>query len=162
MLCTFTLLACCPTSVHCSATTASSAELNQHDDPHPHLSSHESDRRKGPLNDVPHIDVKGIEDMLLEYIDQKLHQRTFEILAGLSIAAKNTSLTEVTNTPPTSSRSLADLDATDSFDGKLIRRFKQFAETRVVNLNIPRAFDAGARTFFFKSECANWWYFGQQ
>lgn len=97
--------------------------------------------------------------MILEYIDQRLHQRTFEILTGLSIAAKN----NTQNTPLTTKSEEEEEDdnqenramdnAADTFDGKLIRRLKQFAETRVLNLSISRALDAGGRSFFFKSKC---------
>lgn len=89
--------------------------------------------------------------MILEYIDHTLNRRTFEILSGLRFDAKNKSLVDAEKDSEMS-RSMAELDASDTFDGKVSRRLKRFAETHVMNLSVPRLLDASARTFFFKSK----------
>lgn len=148
------------TPIHCSSAEISvdTTQLKPiASDPHPHPLDTQSARRKGPLNDMQTIDTQGIQDMILEYIDQTLHRRTFEILTGLSIAAKNNSIADA-EAPVTQrtreSRRLDDVTTTDTFDVQLVRRFKQFAETRVLNLSLSRALDAGSRSFFFKSKRA--------
>lgn len=140
LLCS-SFLVVCPPAVHCTTTEAETGLK---------ILPADGARRKGPLNDVHTIDTQSIQDMILEYIDQTLNRRTFQILSGLTVDAKN-------KTAPTAesdseqSRSMVAMDAADTFDGKISRRLRRFAETHVVNLSIPRVLDAGARTFFFKS-----------
>lgn len=145
------------TPIHSAEISVDTTQLKPIASPHPHPLDTQSARRKGPLNDVQTIDTQGIQDMILEYIDQTLHRRTFEILTGLSIAAKNNSIADA-KAPVTQStresRRLDDVTTTDTFDVQLVRRFKQFAETRVLNLSLSRALDAGSRSFFFKSKRA--------
>lgn len=127
------------------------------------------------------IHTQDIQDMILQYVDETLNRRTYQLLAGLTLIEKNqthgpqaltttsasatsesaaaaaATSSQVSSSSSSSARSIAAgaADASSTFDVKLWQRLTRFAETRVISVNVPRAVQATAKTFFFKSKSAS-------
>lgn len=100
------------------------------------------------------LNSKELQDLILRYVDETLGQRTYEIISGIKIEEGNRTKPGIAIAGAGSRRSVdaASVDI-NSFDEQIIDRLTQFAETHVVNLNIPRAMHATGRLFFFKGNC---------
>lgn len=96
--------------------------------------------------------TKNFEKMILKYVDETLNRRTYEILAGIKIemdSNKYKKLNQSRQFNGDTARSTTDDLLT--FDEQIVERLRQFANTHVIRLNIPRALQSTGRALFFKS-----------
>lgn len=100
------------------------------------------------------VHTQSIQDMILQYVDETLNRRTFELLAGLTLIEKNRTqtLAEQSDAAVAQQSARQASPAAAPFDVQLLDRLTRFAETHVINLSVPRAVQATAKTFFFKSK----------
>lgn len=98
------------------------------------------------------IHTQDIQEMILQYVDETLNRRTYQLLSGLTLVQKNMTLPAGGEMTPTTQETGRDSSATTPFDVRIVRRLRRFADTHVINLSVPRALQATAKTFFFKSK----------
>lgn len=100
--------------------------------------------------------INNIKTMILKYVDDTLNKESYEIMSGLKIELNNNrnlmndSMIDKSQTLPRNDESKSFDNNLLSFDEQLLGRFEHFAETHVINLNIPRAAQSTGRFFFFK------------
>jgi len=105
--------------------------------------------------------LSEIEIILLDYVDKSLNNDSYEIISGVKIEREKAPIVisrtsrlikyEKSNLKENvlSEQSRSANDESLTFDEQILDRFKQFAETHVVKVNMGRAVESG-RLFFFK------------
>lgn len=94
--------------------------------------------------------VDDIKSMVLNYVDEALNRKSYEIISGLKIELdkRNFTNSRMINAFDDEPKSFG--STLLSFDEQLLGRLQHFAETHVINLNIPQAAQTTGRLFFFK------------
>lgn len=99
------------------------------------------------------LNTKELQQIILQYVDETLSRRTYEIINGLKIEIGNRSLSgggiAVAGASDESQRSAND---NTPLEEQIYDRLRRFADTHVINLNIPRALKSTGRLFFFKGK----------
>lgn len=99
------------------------------------------------------LNTKELQQIILQYVDETLSRRTYEIINGLKIEIGNKTLSgggiAIAGTSDESQRSASD---NVPLDEQIYDRLRRFADTHVINLNIPRALQSTGRLFFFKGK----------
>lgn len=104
------------------------------------------------------LNVNQLQQIILKYVDDTLSRRTYEIVNGLTIEIGNkTSNVDGVGRPGRRRGGIAVAGAADEerkippgLDELILDRLQRFAESHVVNLNIPKAMQSTGRLFFFK------------
>lgn len=94
--------------------------------------------------------IDNIKSMVLNYVDEALNRKSYEIISGLKIELDNRNFTNSRMLNAFYSEPKSFGSALLSFDEQLLGRLENFAETHVINLNIPQAAQTTGRLFFFK------------
>ena len=89
------------------------------------------------------FNTRDIQEAILQYVDNTLNKRTYEIISGIKIEANKNKVKHEKSNEQRSSSAM-------TFDDLLLNRLTEFADTHVINFNVPRAVESG-RLFFFKS-----------
>lgn len=97
-------------------------------------------REKRISKKVEQSDMAEFESLLLEYMDDVLNRKQFEIIPGVLIKKDN----------ETYETSVLDKSISRSFDENVLTSFKRFAATHTFDVDLPRLDEQTGRLFFFK------------
>lgn len=107
-----------------------------------------------PTQPAHMLNTKELQQIILQYVDETLSRRTYDIINGLKIEIGNKTLSgggiAIAGASDESQRSASD---NAPLDEQIYDRLRRFADTHVINLNIPRALKSTGRLFFFKGKC---------
>lgn len=131
--------------------------LNSNENKQARSQSHRGDEkfwRPTPRPQPAHmINTKELQQIILQYVDETLSRRTYEIINGLKIEIGNKTTSgggiAVAGASDESQRSARD---NAPLEDQIYDRLRRFADTHVINLNIPRALQSTGRLFFFKGK----------
>lgn len=99
------------------------------------------------------LNTKELQQIILQYVDETLSRRTYEIINGLKIEIANNTIIgggiAVAGASDESQRSASD---NAPLEEQVYDRLRRFADTHVINLNLPRAIKSTGRLFFSKGK----------
>lgn len=123
---------------------------------------HPSDKHFRPFQPAttsrpePTLNVNQLQQIILRYVDETLSRRTYEIVNGLTIEIGNKTAND--KGPgrrhgggiAVAGAAEEERQLSPGLDELILDRLQRFADSHVVNLNIPKAMQSTGRLFFFK------------